>query len=151
MRFMILRKADKTMEQGAGLPDRSLLNAVGRYYQEMRDAGILCAGEWLQPSARSSRIIVNKGKQTVVDGPFTELKELIAGFIVIDVPSREEAIAWASRCPTLTGDCDVQVEIRQLIEASDFPPDYARELTQHVSKTMAADAEAILRAQTAAV
>jgi len=145
MRFMILRKADKTMEQGGGLPDKSLLGAVGRYYQEMRDAGILCAGEWLQPSARSSRIIVEKGKQTVVDGPFTELKELIAGFIVIDVPSREEAIAWASRCPTLTGDCDVQVEIRQLIEASDFPPDYAQELTLHASRTMADDAKELLR------
>lgn len=147
MRFMILRKADKVMEQGAGLPDKSLLGAVGRYYQDMRDAGILCAGEWLQPSARSSRILVEKGKQTIVDGPFTELKELIAGFIVIDVPSREEAIAWASRCPTLKGDCDVQVEIRQLIEASDFPADYAKELTLHASKTMAADAERLLRGQ----
>jgi hypothetical protein len=145
MRFMIIRKADKTMEQGGGLPDKSLLGAIGRYYQEMRDAGILCAGEWLQPSARSSRIIVNKGQQTVVDGPFTELKELIAGFIVVDVPSKEEAIAWARRCPTLTGDCDVQVEIRQLIEASDFPSDYAQELTMHASKTMANDAEKILQ------
>ena len=150
MRFMIIRKADKTMEQGAGLPDKSLIGAVGRYYQEMRDAGILRAGEWLQPSAASSRIVVNQGKQTVVDGPFTELKELIAGFIVIDVPSKEEAIAWASRCPTLTGDCDVQVEIRQLIEASDFPPDYAEELTLHASKTMADDAEKLLRSQTTA-
>jgi hypothetical protein len=148
MRFMIIRKADKHMEQGAGMPDKSLLGAVGRYYQEMRDAGILRAGEWLQPSANSSRIIVNKGKQTVIDGPFTEIKELIAGFIVIDVPSREEALAWASRCPTLTGDCDVQVEIRQLIEASDFPPDYAQELTLHASKTMAHDAEKLLRTAT---
>lgn len=148
MRFMILRKADKTMEQGGGLPDRSLLGAIGRYYQEMRDAGILCAGEWLQPSARSSRILVEKGRHTVVDGPFTELKELIAGFIVIDVPTREEAIAWARRCPTLTGECEVEVEIRQLIEASDFPPDYARELTLHASKTMASDAEEILRTTT---
>lgn len=149
MRFMIIRKADKHMEQGAGLPDKSLLGAVGRYYQEMRDAGILRAGEWLQPSANSSRIIVNKGHQTVIDGPFTELKELIAGFIVIDVPSREEAIAWARRCPTLTGDCDVEVEVRQLIEASDFPADYAQELTLHASKTMAADAEKLLKLQTA--
>jgi hypothetical protein len=145
MRFMILRKADKHMEQGAGLPSKALLGAIGRYYQDMRDAGILRAGEWLQPSVRSSRILVNKGQQTVVDGPFTELKELIAGFIVIDVPSREEAIAWASKCPTLTGECDVEVEIRQLIEASDFPPDYAQELTRHASKTMAEDAERILQ------
>jgi hypothetical protein len=146
MRFMILRKADRQMEQGAGLPDKSLLHAVGDYYQSMRDAGILLAGEWLQPSANSSRIIVNKGKQTIVDGPFTELKELVAGFIMIDVPSRDEAIAWAKRCPTLTGECDVEVEIRQLIEAADFPADYAEELTRHVSKTMAADAEKTLKA-----
>jgi hypothetical protein len=145
---MILRKADKQMEQGAGLPSKELLGAIGNYYQSMRDAGILLGGEWLQPSANSSRIVINKGKQAVVDGPFTELKELVAGFIVIDVPSREEAIAWARKCPTLTGECDVEVEIRQLIEASDFPSDYARELTKHASKTMATDAEKILQTTT---
>jgi len=146
MRFMILRKADRHMEQGAGLPDKNLLNAIGDYYQSMRDEGILLAGEWLQPSANSSRIIVNKGKQTVVDGPFAELKEVVAGFIVIDVPTRDEAIAWARRCPTLAGECDVEVEVRQLIEAADFPADYAEALTRHVSKTMAADAEKMLKA-----
>ena len=150
MRFMILRKADKQMEQGAGMPDKRLLHAIGDYYQSMRDAGVLMAGEWLQPSANSSRIIVNRGKQTVVDGPFTEVKELVAGFIVIDVPSKEEAIAWARRCPTLAGECDVEVEIRQLIEASDFPTEFAAELTRHASKTMAADAEAMLRTTTVA-
>ncbi|WP_334267963.1 YciI family protein [Edaphobacter sp. HDX4] len=150
MRFMILRKADKHMEQGAGLPSKALLGAIGDYYQEMRDAGILLGGEWLQPSANSSRILVNKGKQTVLDGPFTELKELVAGFIVIDVPSKEEAIAWARKCPTLTGECDVEVEIRQVIEASDFPADYARELTRHASKTMATEAEKVLQATTVA-
>lgn len=150
MRFMILRKADQHMEQGAGLPDKRLLNAVGDYYQSMRDAGILLAGEWLQPSANSSRIVVNKGKQTVVDGPFTELKELVAGFIVIDVPTKEEAIAWASRCPTLAGECDVEVEVRQVIEASDFPPDYAEALTRHASQTIATDAEKSLKATTVA-
>jgi hypothetical protein len=145
---MILRKADKQMEQGAGLPSKELLGAIGNYYQSMRDAGILLGGEWLQPSANSSRIVINKGKQTVVDGPFTELKELVAGFIVIDVPSREEAIAWARKCPTLTGERDVEVEIRQLIEASDFPTEYAAELTKHASKTMATDAEKILQTTT---
>ncbi|WP_202925559.1 YciI family protein [Edaphobacter sp. 12200R-103] len=145
---MILRKADKQMEQGAGLPSKELLGAIGNYYQSMRDAGILLGGEWLQPSANSSRIVINKGKQTVVDGPFTELKELVAGFIVINVPSREEALAWAQKCPTLTGECDVEVEIRQLIEASDFPADYAEELTKHASKTMASDAEKNLQTTT---
>ena len=150
MRFMILRKADQHMEQGAGLPDKRLLNAVGDYYQSMRDAGILLTGEWLQPSANSSRIVVNKGRQTVVDGPFTELKELVAGFIVIDVPTKEEAIAWASRCPTLAGECDVEVEVRQVIEASDFPPDYAEALIRHASQTIAADAEKSLKTTTVA-
>jgi hypothetical protein len=84
----------------------------------------------------------------VVDGPFTELKELVAGFIVVDVPSRKEALDWARKCPTLAGECDVEVEIRQLIEASDFPSDYAGELTKHASKTMATDAEKILQTTT---
>jgi hypothetical protein len=150
MRFMILRRSDANMEAGA-LPDKALLAAVGRYYQDMRDAGVLLAGEWLRPTARSARIVASQGRQTVVDGPFTELKELIAGFILIEVPSLEEAIRWARRCPTLTGSFDAQAEVRQVLEASDFPADYAQELTLHASKTMAADAEELLRTQTAAI
>ena len=144
MRFMIIRKSDANMETGA-LPDNALLSAVGQYYEDMREAGVLLAGEWLRPTAKSARIVASQGKQTIVDGPFTELKELIAGFIVIEVPSLEEAIRWARRCPTLTGAVDAQAEIRQVLEASDFPADCTEPLTLHASKTMAADAEKLLR------
>lgn len=146
MRFMIIRKSDANMETGA-LPDKALLAAVGQYYEDMRKAGILLAGEWLRPTAKSARIVATQGKQTVVDGPFTELKELIAGFIVIEVPSLEEAIRWARRCPTLTGAVDAQAEVRQVLEASDFPSDCAEPLTLHASKRMAADAENLLQTQ----
>ena len=148
MRFMIIRKSDANMETGA-LPDKVLLAAVGRYYQEMRDAGVLLAGEWLRPTANSARIVASQNKQTVVDGPFTELKELIAGFIMIEVPSLEEAICWARRCPTLTGAVDAQAEIRQVLEASDFPADCAEPLTLHASKKMATDAEKLLQTTSA--
>src|SRR5947209_733226 len=143
MRFMIIRKSDANMETGA-LPDKALLAAIGRYYQDMRDAGVLLSGEWLRTTAKSARIVASQGKQIIVDGPFTELKELIAGFILIEVPSLEEAIRWARRCPTLTGAIDAQAEIRQVVEASDFPADHAEPLTLHASRTMAADAEKIL-------
>ena len=144
MRFMIIRKSDANMETGA-LPDKALLAAIGRYYQDMRDAGVLLSGEWLRPTTNSARIVASQNKQTIVDGPFTELKELIAGFIMIEVPSLEEAIRWARRCPTLTGAVDAQAEIRQVLEASDFPSDCAEPLTLHASTRMATDAEKLLQ------
>lgn len=150
MRFMIIRKSDANMETGA-LPDKALLSAVGQYYEDMRKAGILLAGEWLRPTAKSARIVATQNKQTVIDGPFTELKELIAGFILIEVPSLEEAIRWARRCPTLTGAVDAQAEVRQVLEASDFPADCAEPLTLHASKTMATDAERLVQTQTTTV
>lgn len=150
MRFMIIRRSDANMETGA-LPDKNLLAAVGRYYQDMRDAGVLVGGEWLRPTAKSARIVASQGKQTVVDGPFTELKELIAGFIMIEVPSLEEAIRWARRCPTLTGAVDGQAEIRQVLEAADFPADCVESLTFHASKKMAADAERLLQSHPTSV
>jgi len=146
MRFMIIRKSDAIMETGA-LPDKNLLAAVGQYYEDMRKAGILLTGEWLRPTTNSARIVVNQSKQTVVDGPFTELKEVIAGFIMIEVPGLEEAIRWARRCPTLNGSLgDAQAEIRQVLEAADFPTDCAEPLTLHASKKMATDAEKLLQA-----
>ncbi len=143
MRFMIIRKSDANMETGA-LPDKNLLAAVGQYYEDMRRSGVLLAGEWLRPTRSSARIVATEGKQTIIDGPFTELKELIAGFIMIEVPSLEEAVRWARRCPTLTGAVDAQAEIRQVLEASDFPADCAEPLTLHASGKMAADAERLL-------
>ena len=149
MRFMIIRKSDANMETGA-LPDKALLAAVGRYYQDMRDAGVLLAGEWLRPTAKSARIVASQNKQTILDGPFTELKELIAGFILIEVPSLEEAVRWARRCPTLTGAIDAQAEVRQVLEASDFPADCAEPLTLHASKRIADEAEKRLHQTTTA-
>ena len=144
MRFMIIRKSDANMETGA-LPDKNLLAAVGQYYEDMRKAGVLLTGEWLRPTTNSARIVVTQAKQNVVDGPFTELKEVIAGFIMIEVPSLEEAIRWARRCPTLNGSFgDAQAEVRQVLEASDFPTDCAEPLTLHASKKMATDAEKLL-------
>ena len=144
MRFMIIRRSDQNMEAGA-LPDKKLMTAVGRYYQDMRDAGILLGGEWLQPSRKGARLVASEGKKTILDGPFTELKELIAGYTIIDVPSLEEAIAWAQRCPTMSGDCTTEMEIRQVYEAADFPPELAPELTLHSSERISRDAAKLLK------
>jgi hypothetical protein len=124
MRFMIIRSSDKNMEAGE-LPSKELMSAVGSYYEEMRQAGVLLAGDWLQPSKKGARVVVSGGKKAVIDGPFAEIKELIAGFILIEVPSLEDAVAWAQRCPTLAGDCDTRIEIRQVYEMADFPEDLA--------------------------
>jgi hypothetical protein len=144
MRFMIIRRSDQYMEAGA-LPDKKLMANVGRYYQDMRDAGILLGGEWLQPSQKGVRILASEGKKTIVDGPFTELKELIAGYTVIDVPTIEDAIAWAQRCPTMTGDFNTQMEVRQVYEAADFPRELAPELTLHASERISRDAAKLLK------
>jgi hypothetical protein len=129
MRFMIIRSSDRNMEAGE-LPSKELMAAVGNYYEEMRKEGVLLAGDWLQPSSKGARIAVSSGKKTIVDGPFAEIKELIAGFIVIEVPSLEDAVAWAQRCPTLAGDCETRMEIRQVYEVTDFPSELAVELAR---------------------
>lgn len=134
MRFMIIRSSDRNMEAGE-LPTKELMAAVGSYYEEMQQAGVLLAGDWLQPSSKGARIVVSGGKKTVLDGPFAEIKELIAGFLLIEVPSIEEAVAWAQRCPTLAGDSDTRMEIRQVYEVSDFPPELAAELSRRPTVT----------------
>lgn len=149
MRFMILRKTDSNIEAGA-LPGRELLASIARYNETLRAAGVLIDGEWLQPSSKASRISAGGGKITVTDGPFTELKELIAGFTLIEVDSKEEAVAWASRCPTLcSGGIDAEIEVRQVFEASDFPADCTPELTCHASTKISQDAKDRLRSQNA--
>ena len=119
MRFMIIRKADKSTEAGV-MPSEALLAAMLKYNEELMKAGVLLQGEGLQPSSKGFRVRTNSGKPTVVDGPFTETKELIAGFTMIQVRSREEAVAWASRCPA--SDNEV-IEVRQVQELSDFSDD----------------------------
>jgi hypothetical protein len=150
MRFMILRKADNNMETGA-LPSNELLAAIGKYNDDMRAAGILLGGEWLLPSAAGTRIHVSRDKVTTTDGPFAEVKELIAGFVIIEVDSIEEAVAWAKRCPTMDGHCEATMEVRQVFEASDFPASLAPGLTRHASAKVASDASRILAGETAPV
>ena len=116
MRFMILRKADTRTESGTK-PSDELLAAIGKYAEEMAEAGVLRGGEGLRPTSTGARVQFAGGKATVIDGPFTETKELLAGYFSIDVPSKDDAIAWAKRWPPLDG--DVQLEIRQVVEPED--------------------------------
>jgi hypothetical protein len=122
MKFLVIRKADQNTESGR-LPGREMLEAMGKYKDELRKAGVLLSGEALLSSAHGSRVTYSNGSVRVTDGPFAETKELIAGFLILEVNSREEAIAWAQRCPTLTGEGVVEMEVRQVIDVADFPPD----------------------------
>ena len=119
MRFMMLVKASKESEAGA-LPRKELLAAMGQFNEEMVKAGVLIAGEGLQASSKGARITYSGSRRSVTDGPFAETKELLAGFWMIDVKSKADAIAWASRVPFTDGEV---VEVRQVFEASDFPSD----------------------------
>lgn len=139
MRFMILVKADKQSEAGV-LPDEKLLTDMGKYNEELAEAGVLLAGEGLHPSSKGARVKFSGGKQTVIDGPFAETKELIAGFWLIQVQSKAEAIAWVQRCP-MPHDTETEIEIRQVFEAEDFGPALTPELREQEER---------LRAQVAA-
>jgi PhnB protein len=119
MRFMIIRKADKNTESGM-MPGEEILAAMANYNEEMVKAGILRAGEGLKPSSQGARVKFSGGKPRVIDGPFTETKELIAGFSIIDVASKEEAIEWAKRWPAFDVEENVEIEIRPFYELSDF-------------------------------
>jgi hypothetical protein len=119
MRFMVLVKADKDSEAGM-LPSKELVSAMTKFNEELVKAGVLLAADGLQPSSKGARITFSGGRPTVTDGPFAETKELIAGYWLLQVASREEAIEWASRAPFEPG---AQLEVRQVFEPSDFPAD----------------------------
>jgi len=119
MRFIVLVKANKDSEAGV-LPSKELLAAMGQFNEEMVKAGVLLAGEGLQASSKGARISFSGAKRIVTDGPFAETKELIAGFWMIQVKSKDEAIGWAKRVPFADGEV---IEVRQVFEASDFPPE----------------------------
>jgi hypothetical protein len=121
MRFMILVKATKDSEAGV-MPDERLLAPMAAYHEELAKAGVLLDASGLQPSSKGARIKFSKGKGTFIDGPFTESKELIAGYTIIQVKSREEGLEWAKRFPSPQGDADGEIEIRQLFELDDFAP-----------------------------
>jgi len=118
MRFMVMVKATKDSEAGK-MPSREGLEAMGKYNEELAKAGILLAGEGLQPSSKGARVRFSGAKRTVIDGPFTETKELVAGFWLWKVNSKEEAIEWVKRCPNPMP-TDSEIEIRQVFEAEDF-------------------------------
>jgi hypothetical protein len=123
MRFMMMVRASAESETGIP-PTRELIEAMGRYNEEMAKAGVLLAGEGLQPSSKGARVRFSGGQRTVLDGPFSETKELIAGFWLIQARSKEEAVEWARRCPAPMGEgADAEIEIRQVFETADFPPD----------------------------
>ena len=136
MRFMLIVKADKDSEAGV-LPSRELLTEMGKYNEELVKAGVMLAGEGLQPSSKGARVIFAGGTHSVVDGPFAETKELVAGFWLIQAKSRDEAIEWVKRAPFRNG----VVEIPQVFEAEDFGPALTPELRE---------AEERLRARTSA-
>jgi len=119
MRFMVMVRATPNSEAGA-MPSEAMLAAMGRFNQELVDAGIMLSGEGLQPSAKGARVEFANGKRTVVDGPFAETKELIAGFWIWQCKSLAEAIDWVRRCPDpMPGEAST-IEIRQIFEAEDF-------------------------------
>src|SRR3989440_7855841 len=127
MRFMVIVKATKQSESGA-LPDQKLLAEMGKFNEELVKAGIMLAGEGLQPSSKGARVRFSGSKRTIIDGPFTEAKELVAGFWLWQVKSLAEAIEWVKRAPFE----DTEVEIRQVFETADFAPvDPTGDLRKH--------------------
>jgi hypothetical protein len=123
-------KATKDSEAGV-LPDQKLLEAMGKYNDELVKAGVMLAGEGLQPSSKGARIRFSGNKRTVVDGPFAETKELVAGFWLWQVKSKEEAIEWIKRCPHPHPGTDTNIEIRQIYEAEDFGTEFGLDLKAH--------------------
>ncbi len=128
-RFMILRMADKDTEAGV-MPSEPLLAAMGAYNEELAKDGVMLAGEGLQPSSKGVRIEVRNGKRTVIDGPFTEAKELIAGFSLIQAKSKQEAIDLVKRWPVEDAGGEAEIQIRQVFEAEDFAPELTPELRE---------------------
>ena len=127
MRFMVLIKADKNSEAGV-LPDEKLLREMGNFNDELIKAGVMLAGEGLQPSSKGARVRFSGDKRTVIDGPFAETKELIAGFWIFKVNSLQEAIDWVKRAPNPFPGTESEIEIRQVFEAEDFGEEYTPEL-----------------------
>jgi len=142
MRFMVIVKATRESEDGI-LPDERMLAAMGKYNEELVKAGIMLAGEGLQSSSKGARVRFSGDKRTVIDGPFSETKELIAGFWLWQCRSKEEAIEWVKRCPNpMRGESEI--EIRQVFEAEDFGAEFTPELREQerrIGEQMAANAK----------
>ena len=136
MRFMVLVKATKSSEAGV-LPDEKLLAEMGKYNEELTKAGVMLAGEGLQPSSKGARVRFLGDKRTVIDGPFAETKELIAGFWLWQVKSKDEAIEWVKRCPNPFPGTESEIEIRQVFEAEDFGDAFTPELREQEERQRA--------------
>ena len=135
MRFLIIVKATKDSEAGV-MPSEQLLREMGKFNEELVKAGVMLAGEGLQPSSKGARVRFSGAKRTVIDGPFAETKELIAGFWLWRVKSKEEAIEWVKRCPNpMKGESEI--EIRQVFEAEDFGAEFTSELRQQEERLRA--------------
>ena len=135
MRFMIIVKADKNTEAGV-MPSQELLAAMGKYNEELVKAGVMQAGEGLHPTSKGARVKFSGDKRTVVEGPFPESKDLIAGFWIFQVKSKEEAVEWVKRCPNPTGE-ESEIEIRQIFEAEDFGAELTPELREQEERQRA--------------
>lgn len=132
MRFMILIKATKDSEAGV-MPSQQLLTEMGKFNEELVKAGVMLAGEGLHPTSKGARVKFSGGKRTVIDGPFAETKELLAGFWLWQVKSKEEAIEWVKRCPNPHNE-ETEVEIRQIFEAEDFGAELTPELREQEAR-----------------
>ena len=130
MRFMVIVKADKNSEAGV-MPSREILTAMGKFNEELVKAGVMLAGEGLHPTSKGKRVRFSAGKHTVIDGPFSESKELIAGFWLWQVRSMDEAIEWLKRSPF---DGGTEIEIRQVFEADDFGAELTPELREQEAR-----------------
>jgi hypothetical protein len=135
MRFMVIVKASKDSEAGV-MPSETLLSEMGTFNEELAKAGVLLAGEGLHPSSKGARVRFSGTKRTVIDGPFPETKELIAGFWLWRVRSKQEAIDWLKRCPNPHNE-DSEVEIRQVFEAEDFGAEFTPELREQEERVRA--------------
>ncbi|KAB0495103.1 YciI family protein [Pseudomonas vancouverensis] len=133
MRFMIIIKASADSEAGI-MPSEELLTAMGNFNEELVKAGVMLAGEGLQPSSKGARVKFSGDKRTVTDGPFIETKELIAGFWIWKVKSKEEAIEWVKRCPNPMPGTDAEIEIRQVFEMEDFGAEFTPELREQETR-----------------
>ena len=135
MRFMVIMFPGAQAEAGA-LPDEKALTEMGKYNEELVKAGVLLAGEGLHPSSKGARVTFAGGKPTVIDGPFADAKEVIGGFWMIQVKSKEEAIEWVKRCPNPM-ESDSEIEIRQVFEADDFGAELTPELREQEERLRA--------------
>ncbi len=136
MKVIVMVKATKNSEAGV-MPSEKLLTEMGKFNEELVKAGIMQAGEGLHPSSKGKRVRIAKGTRTVIDGPFTETKELIAGFWIWKVKSMEDAVAWAKRCPDPMPGEDSELEIRPAFEAEDFGEEFTPELRAKEEKLRA--------------